>query len=191
MTRRPRCILFFAILLATSALPPTAWASDDPNAAFVELGGSQDPRVAGVHGGFALYREHTAVMAGLSVLGSSTLDDLFTGINLGVRLHPISPFRSPVTPFIGLGGFAGYAEETTNAEDDDIDNDGDGTIDEPGETKDSVTDVLSAVSPELGIHIRLPEEGLITLAARYTMTTRGREFDHVMVTLGFTFPLDF
>lgn len=189
----PRCRLFilFILLLIGTFLPLASLASEDPNMVFLEMGGSEDPKISGIKAGFGLYDDHTALLAGLSLLGSSNNDDLFVGINMGVRFHPMDPFDYPVTPFIGLGGFVGYSWEEVNAEDDDIDNDEDGDVDEEGETKTTIKDTLSAIYPEIGLHIDLMGSGLLTLSAHYNITTQGRDFDHWFYTFAFSFPLNF
>ena len=190
MTRCRLSIFILALLFATFQ-PVASLASDDPNVVFIEMGGSEDPRLSGIKAGFGLYDDHTALLAGLSLLGSSNNDDLFAGINMGVRFHPMDPFDYPVTPFIGLGGFVGYSWEEVNADDDDIDNDEDGDVDEEGETKTTIKDTLSAIYPEIGLHIDLMGSGLLTLSAHYNITTQGREFDHWFYTFAFSFPLNF
>ncbi|BCS95912.1 hypothetical protein DSLASN_15440 [Desulfoluna limicola] len=185
------CVILFIVLLIGIIQPPTSPASEDPNVVFIEMGGSEDPKISGIQAGFGLYDDHTALLAGLSLLGSATNDDLFTGINMGVRFHPVPPFDYPVTPFIGLGGFVGYSWEEANAEDDDIDNDEDGEVDEEGETKTTIKDTLSAIYPEVGLHVDIMGNGLLTLAARYNVTTQGRDFDHWLYTLAFSFPFSF
>ena len=188
-----RCHLYapFLLLLMCIALPADSFGTEDPNVAFLEMSGSKSPEISGIQGGFGLYDDHTALLAGISLLGAADYDDLFAGLNMGVRFHPFDPFVSPVTPFIGLGGFVGYSWEEVPAEDDEIDNDEDGEVDEEDETKNTVTNSLSAIYPEVGIHFVIMGEGLLTIAARYNVTTKGRDFDHWMVTLGFSFPLYF
>lgn len=186
------CLFTLALLLLLGlALPPMAPAAGDPNSAYVEIGGNHDPNFGGAGGGLCLYQEHAAFLAGVSLFGSSSFDDLFVGANLGVRLHATHPFRSFITPFIGLGGFVGYSEEEQDAADDDIDNDEDGEVDEEGETKTIVKDTLSSIYPEAGLHINLAGEGLLTLSARYNMTSKGRDVDHWIYALAFTIPFYF
>ena len=188
-----RCRLYalFLLFLMGIALPAASFGTEDPNVAFLEMGGSEDPEISGIQGGIGLYDDHTALLAGISLLGASDYDDLFVGINMGVRFHPVNPFNSSVTPFIGLGGFVGYSQEEVAADDDDIDNDEDGDVDEEDETKYVVKDTLAAIYPEVGIHFAIIGDGLLTIAARYNVTNKGHEFNHWMYTLGFAFPVYF
>ena len=77
------------------------------------------------------------------------------------------------------------------ANNDDIDNDDDGIVDEEDETRHATGKILSAIYPEAGIHLAITGDGLMTVATRYNVTTQGREFDHWMITLAFTFPFYF
>ncbi|SCY66133.1 hypothetical protein [Desulfoluna spongiiphila] len=184
-------VLMLGISLCTTALPTAASASDDPNTAYVEIAGNHNPNAGGGGGGLSLYGDHTAFMAGVSVFSSSELDDFFIGFSLGARFHRKNPFRSSVTPFIGLGGFLGFTEEEEEAEDDDTDNDMDGEVDEEGETESSIADTLATIYPEVGLHINIPGDGILTLSARYNITSKGRDFDSWIYALGFTIPFYF
>lgn len=104
-------------------------------------------------------------------------DDVFTGLDLGLRLQ--SPTR--LAPFAGLGTFAGYAREVVPAEDDWIDNDDDGFIDEDGEDKKRFSGFLASVYPEVGAHFWWTPNIRLTTFSRYMVTTEGRATDDWLV----------
>jgi len=183
--------LMLGITLSAAASPCAAMESDDPNTAYVEISGNRNPNFGGGGGGLSLYGDHTAFLAGVSIFGSSSFDDYFAGFNLGARFHRRNPFKASVTPFVGIGSFLGFTEEEKEADDDEIDNDLDGDVDEEGETESSISDTLASIYPEVGLHIRIPGDGILTLSARYNVTSKGRELDSWIYALGFTIPFYF
>ncbi len=117
----------------------------------------------------------------LTTRGSLTLfaggGDLFTGLDLGMRLQ--SPSR--LAPFAGAGTFAGYAREVVPADDDWIDNDEDGFIDEHGEDRERFSGFLLAVYPEVGTHFWWTPNIRLTGFGRYLVTTEGRDDDDWLI----------
>lgn len=193
---RSRFYSLALVLLLGITLPPAtqrsvAMESDEPNTAFVELAGNRNPSFGGGGGGLSLYGDHTAFLAGIATFGSSSFDDYFVGFTLGARFHRHNPFESSVTPFIGVGSFLGFTQKEEEAEDDEIDNNMDGDVDEEGETKTSISDTLASIYPEVGLHIRIPGSGLLTLSARYNVTSKGSELDSWIYAIGFTIPFYF
>jgi hypothetical protein len=121
-------ILLFLILFSTVTLlhaEETGFTG-----AYLEIGGQTDPNSIGIgFGGFKYnYRYLTTRMA-LYVLGSESVDDVFLGADAGVRME----LGTRVSPLVGLGGYYGYHSDQVPAENDNLDNDGDGQVDEGGE----------------------------------------------------------
>ena len=99
---------------------------------YVELGGSSNPNA--FWGGIGLWgqiSDQVTLKGGFSLLASENFDDTFTGANLDLHFSLGTRF----SPYIGAGIFAGYSRERVIAENDNIDNDDDGFIDEKGEKK--------------------------------------------------------
>ena len=149
------------------------------SAGYIGIAGTDDPTTLGLEIGGAKYRsasfEQRAGIKGLLGTGDS---DLFGGLDLGVRLQ--SPSR--LAPFIGLGTYLGISAFPRSAEDDNLDNDDDGSIDELGET---TRHAFAAVYPELGAHFWLKHDVRATLSAQYHISTAGR--DHNYWFFGLTF----
>lgn len=97
------------------------------------MGARPDPSTIGGEIGISSYvSENLSLIAGLAFLGSENFDDeMFGGANLGARFN----LDKRLSPFLGFGAFVGYSKEEVPAEEDDIDNDDDGTVDEEGEKK--------------------------------------------------------
>lgn len=154
---------------------------------YFELGGRDDPDSFGGEIGFAYYvKDYLSVRGGLTFLASEGFDDNFTGGTLGVRMN--IPHR--FSPFVGCGVFGGFAREQVSAEDDFIDNDGDGSIDEPGETEYEVDNIIASIYPEAGIHYWATDTSRLTLSAKYHMTSEGRDNDFWLFCFGFTTRFD-
>ncbi|MBB3209703.1 hypothetical protein FHS27_005543 [Rhodopirellula rubra] len=100
-------------------------------------------------------------------------DDYFLGGELGMRFQ--TPTR--LAPFVGWGLFAGASSTTESADDDNIDNDDDGDIDEWGEEEESFDGALMAIYPETGIHFWWTPRVRISGFGRYLVTTEGRDAD--------------
>lgn len=108
-----------------------------------------------------------------SLMGMVNEEDWFTGLDGGYRLQ--TPTR--LAPFVGVGGFVGYANETIDADDDWVDNDDDGFIDEWGEEKKRFSGSMAAVYPEFGAHFWWNPSFRISSYGRYMVTTDGRDSD--------------
>lgn len=100
-------------------------------------------------------------------------DDYFTGAEVGMRLQ--TPTR--MAPFVGAGLFIGGSSVTTIVDDDNIDNDDDGSVDELGEEEEIFNGVLSGIYPETGIHFWWTPRVRISGFGRYMITTEGRSSD--------------
>jgi hypothetical protein len=150
---------------------------------FIDLGGRTDPLAIG--GGIGLFGEiydRLTLRTGLSFLGLEN-DYLYYGSNIGLRYR----FGHRLSPFIGFGAFAGYSEKEVSAEDDNIDNDKDGFVDETGERKETIVGVIASSFPELGIHYWVTDKTRLTLSGQYHITTKGREYDFWLFSLGVSF----
>lgn len=112
-----------------------------------------------------------------SLMFMTNSDDWFTGADVGLRLQ--TPTR--LAPFAGAGLFAGYADEVVPADDDRIDNDDDGFIDERGEDRKRFSDFLVSVYPEVGGHFWWTPSIRLTGFGRYMVTSEGRANDDWLV----------
>jgi hypothetical protein len=126
-----------------------------------------------------------SVRGALALVGSDAADDIFGGVNAGVRLQ----VPSRVAPFVGVGGFVGYSRERTDASDDLIDNDDDGSIDELGEEKTRSDGGFVSIYPEVGVHVWLNSSTRLTASAAYNITTEGRDHDFWFIGIGLSFLL--
>lgn len=115
-----------------------------------------------------------------SLMGATDGDDYFTGADAGLRVQ--LPTR--LAPFAGVGVFLGAAEEEVLADNDWIDNDDDGRIDEPGEERERFSGALAAFYPELGTHFWWNPNVRLTGFGRYFVTTHGRRNDDWVVGIG-------
>ena len=154
--------------------------------AYLEIGGQTDPTAIGIgFGGFEYnYRYLTTRMA-LYVLGSESVDDVFLGADAGVRME----LGTRVSPFVGLGGYYGYHSDQVPAENDKLDNDGDGLVDEGGEKDTQIDRSMATIYPEAGVHIWIDDTNRLTLSGKYHITTEGRDTDFWLFCFGIYFPI--
>ncbi|MCM2373228.1 hypothetical protein [Aporhodopirellula aestuarii] len=106
-------------------------------------------------------------------VAAANLDDYYFGGEFGMRFQ--TPTR--LAPFAGFGLFAGVSRTSESADDDNIDNDDDGFIDEWGEEEESFDGALIAVYPETGIHFWWTPRIRLSGFGRYMVTTEGRDAD--------------
>lgn len=111
--------------------------------------------------------------ASLAGLLSEGRPDWTVGGDLGLQAE--IPAR--VAPYVGIGTYLGYWTRTTPADNDGIDNDDDGFIDERTEKRKDLDGFLNAVYPEAGIRAWLTPSTRITAGARYYITSEGRDHD--------------
>ena len=71
-----------------------------------------------------------------------------------------------------------------------IDNDNDGAVNEDGEVIIETEDEMASIYPELGFHIWATENIRMTISTKYHITTKGRDYDFQMNSLGLTFIFD-
>jgi hypothetical protein len=151
---------------------------------YAEMGFGNDPSTLGGEMGlFMLSNEVLMMKGGLGFLLSENFKDVFVGTHLGMRLC----VPGKISPFIGVGVFGGYTKKEFNADDDGIDNDGDGKIDEPGEKDTEIDDVIGTFYPEAGINIWSSPTSCLTLSGKYNYTSKGRENDFWSFNFGFMF----
>jgi len=136
-------------------------------------GAGGSPATAGASfGGFCFPTHWSEFNYSLTGLAGTGAADWFIGPEVGVRIQ--TPTR--VAPFAGVGGFLGINRFYENAENDGIDNDDNGFVDEPGEDEDGYK-AFAAVYPEVGIHAWLNGTTRLTLSSRYYVTEEGRADD--------------
>ncbi len=132
--------------------------------------------LAGIDFGFEGYAT-SYLTSRCSLMLMTDGDDWFTGADAGVRVQ--TPTR--LAPFAGLGLFAGYAKEVVPADDDWIDNDDDGFVDEWGEDRERFSDFLASVYPETGVHFWWTPNIRLSGFGRYMITTEGRDDDDWLI----------
>ena len=148
----------------------------------VGVGGAGDPAsISGEIGGFAYTSECTELNAGLTAVAGTGALSAFVGPEVRYRL--VAPAR--LSPFVGVGAFAGVNWFDEPAENDGIDNDDDLFVDEPGEEKENYEAFL-AVYPEIGVHFWANGRWRLTGSGRYYVNTEGRDSDfwHFGLSLG-------
>ncbi len=175
-------IFFMLVSLLCSGYANAEQGPIIPTAISMSLGGSKEKDA--FHGDIMLESEFTEIItgrAGLSFFLSDN-DGIFGGIEGGVR----AALPGLISPFVGGGLFLGQWTEYEPAANDGIDNDGDNIIDEYDEEKE-VTDDLLSLYPEAGLHVWLGEHLRLTVAARYFVSTKGRESDRALYSSGIAF----
>ncbi len=158
--------------------------STDRAGLYLDLGGRSGPTAVVGEIGVAGYpRQNLALRASLSFLAYENNPDTLVGLNAGARYS----VGHTLSPFIGVGLFAGAASEDIPAENDNIDNDNDGAIDEDGEVESITTDIMASVYPELGFHLWATKNIRMTVSSKYHITTKGRSSDFLMYNFGIAF----
>ena len=150
---------------------------------FGEMGWRHDPGAFVVEAGVATHlTRHLSARGAFIFFAEENLDHTYGGISGGLRWN----FGKDVSPFIGAGFFYGSDEDEQLADNDGVDNDGDGWTDEQGETKDVVTDSMFTVYPEAGLHLWITDNIRITGSVKYYETTKSSTHDFWMGTGGIT-----
>jgi len=148
---------------------------------YIELSGRANPDAALASiGVWGKLDNNVTLKAGLSFLGSESLEDTFGGLTFDIQYS--TDLR--VSPIIGVGVFFGYSSERVPARNDGIDNNNNGFIDERGETKSQITNVISAIYPEAGVRFHLTEKLAISLSAKHYFSSEGEAFNFTTGTLG-------
>ena len=91
---------------------------------------------------------------------------------------------------MGVGAFGGYNRVYKPAFWDGFDNDRDGVIDEPGEWKKEVHEIMGSVYPEAGVHLWLNKKFRLTFNAAYHYSTLGRDSDYFGYGIHFGYLFD-
>ena len=170
------------------SIPPfSAQAGDitrDKAGTYLEIGGQTDPTAVGVGlGAFNYNYRYLSTRLAMYILGSESIDDAFLGAETGIRFE----LGTVVSPFIGLGGYYGYHVENSPAEDDELDNDGDGQVDEDGEEDARIDKSVATIYPEAGLHVWIDKRTRFSLSGKYHITTEGRASDFWLFCVGFSF----
>lgn len=148
---------------------------DGRKASYRGLAAAIDPATLGVELGAVNYATPAVETRGaLRFLIGTGDEDIFTGFDLGLRLQP----PSRLAPFVGLGSYLGGTKFPASAEDDDIDHDKDGSVDEDGEMSRGSFEMYGAIYPELGLHFWLKSDVRATVSAQYHFSTAGRKHDY-------------
>lgn len=125
------------------------------------LWGEADSRVVGAD---LAYQSCAGRFGSLRMGLSYYADDEF--IYKGVTGAARFLFGSTVAPFVGVGLLAGTAERDLDASLDGVDNNGNGTIDEPYE-KDTEYEASGFLYPEAGVSVQVGGAGFTVSARRY------------------------
>lgn len=155
---------------------------------FVTGAGSGSPTAAAAEiGGEKYLTSYVSAKASLQGLLAEGAEVVTAGVNLGVRLQ--SPTR--FAPFVGVGTYIGGGEREECGCFNNIDDDDDGFIDEPGEIR-TVGSAAFAIYPEIGAHYWLTPDIRLTGSGSYYITNEGRDFDFWLAgfTIAFFSPED-
>jgi hypothetical protein len=154
---------------------------------FASLQGRPDPVAAGgTLGVFVEPAPWFAVNVGPRVFSGEEFSDLYGGADAGVEWSV--PGR--VSPFAGVGGFLGWSAGGRIVDDNGDDDDGDGAVDEPGETAPRRNGVaLASLHPAAGVNLWVTKRFRCTLSAQYEVTTAGRRRDFWLFGAGVGFVL--
>ncbi len=153
---------------------------------YVGAAGQSSPFTAGAEiGGFTYWSPCFSGRLGLTGVLGTGAENFFVGVDSGVQAQ--LPTR--LTPFAGVGTTLGYAALFGDAEVDGYDNDGNGHVDELGES-DLDREFLAAVYPETGVHFWLNGSTRLTASGRYMVTTAGRDSDFWYYGLTLAFLVD-
>jgi len=169
-----RAILFsllFGALASAYAEEEFSYTVPYPLLGHFGVSANSAPEVMAVNVGVNKYFfEPTNVYLDLQAMGHRPLHKIFWGFGAGFQL--CIPRR--ISPFIGGGIFIGQTDIDFSAETDGIDNNKDGTTDEPGEELERGTH-LSSAYPEVGFHYWLTELNRVTFSGRYFVTDKGKD----------------
>lgn len=178
-----RAGLILLMLLCGPLAPAFAeveWA--DRGCAFIGGDMSKHPYSIALEVGAEAYAGEVLSLNGsLTLLSHEDVEETLGGLKLGVR----AALPARISPFVGLGAYYGYAEESRDADEDGIDNDGDGFIDEAGEDESVVTSSMATAYPEIGLHLWVTDSARLTLRYAYNLSSFGRRSDFEIVGLSF------
>lgn len=180
------CLLvLICLLFSVSGFAETTYTGK--NGMYADLGGRSEPNAVGGEFGYATYvTENLSYRGGLSFLTTEETQKFFGGVNLGMRFN----LNFPLSPFVGVGAFAGTSKREVSAESDEKDNDDDGLIDERGEIDEEIDGIMASVYPEVGVHIWTTKNSRLTISGKYHVTSEGREHDFWLYSAGISFFFD-
>jgi len=127
---------------------------------------------------------------GVGLLGAEHHDDLMMEVFVGGRRHLWETRRRALVPHVGLGAMVAFSTETVSAEDDDIDNDGNGSVDEDGETDTRLSDLFVALTPEAGLTLNLGRGTNLTTSLRYQLRSSGVDDSPWVLAVGLALRLE-
>jgi len=165
------------------------WHGDLDMSVGMTAGGyrAKQPDVQGAElGAFFYTEEYLSLNGSLVILGQEHLDDLLAGLSFSIRAE----YPGRISPFVGVGAFGGYNRVYKPAFWDGFDNDRDGVIDEPGEWKKEVHEIMGSVYPEAGVHLWLNKKFRLTFNAAYHYSTLGRDSDYFGYGIHFGYLFD-
>lgn len=170
ITKKCLYIAVLALFVGLSPLVVLAGPVVDEPGFYFEAGlRSSEPEVIVAQLGVAGYvSENVSLKGGLTFFDAEHLDHTLFGIDMGARLN----FGEEIAPFLGFGFFYGEAVEYVGARDDNIDNDGDGRVDERGEMASKRLDSMAAVYPELGLHLWVSDNVRVTGSGKYFIISK-------------------
>ncbi len=175
-------IVLCGLFITSSAV--SALDNDSDASVYFELGGSNDPDSIGGSIGVSVdASDYFTWNGGLTYLASEHSSDVFGGLSLGMRTRAT---KYPVMPFVGFGVFSGITKETVSADDDGIDNNGDGEIDEVGEEDEIIDDVLCSFYPEVGLNVMLSKNSGMMVLAKHHFTSEGAKYKFWMYSMVFS-----
>jgi hypothetical protein len=180
--------VFFSFSLCSADEYNSFYPPEYPNGGYLEIGGGKNPDSSwvelGVIGSPSEFIEYRASLSYLGAMEDEAEEkSYFAGFNIGTRLK----FSSFITPFIGAGIFTGYAFEDLTADNDKIDNDGDGIVDEENEQKEVVDDIIFSFYPEAGFYLQFENNSKIYFSSKYMISSEDETGSFFLFTIGFSF----
>jgi hypothetical protein len=168
-----KCIYIATLALFVGLLSPLvalAGPVEGEPGFYLETGlRSSEPEVViATLGATGYVSDNVSLKGGFTFFDAKHLDHTLLGMDIGARLN----FGNKVAPFMGFGFFYGEAFEYVEARDDNIDNDGDGSVDERGEMASKRLDSMAAVYPELGLHLWVSNNVRITGSGKYFIVSK-------------------
>jgi hypothetical protein len=127
---------------------------------------------------------------GVGFLGAENHDDVMMEVFAGGRRHLWEARRRALVPHVGLGALVAFSTETYSAEEDDLDNDDDGAVDEDGETETDISDLFLALTPEAGLTLNLGRRTSLTTSLRYQLRSSGVDDSPWVLAVGLALSLE-
>jgi opacity protein-like surface antigen len=175
-----------AIMLIVACFVPKTWASDIGQLQFGTMY-AQHIEGVGLYAGIEMadVLPYSSAYFDATLLISSAYDaqePVFGGVSMGLR----SAFDVPLSPYVGAGIYLGQNEKEVRADNDNIDNNGNGFKDEVGEMKTDNT-AMVAIYPEVGVRLDIAQHVTVRVMGRYMVSSFGRPHDDWFYGLSFAF----